>query len=257
MCERHQLVYLAIITARKPTTPPDFRCKLPFVWQQSPKMPILRPKNNTENYSYLSSIFIQIFVQKWKVYIYSKSQGQTLVSDWTFHLSTFSAGYTSAILWDPVLRSSSCLVHARKEFRVIQPWRERRTPLLSIVYPPSTTSKISKPMNFLLLQTRPNCLGRSWNPSTKRPERHLHSWASMSATQHVWQLSQHKKTSHLCFLSEACLYPHSSLMIPDWGLLQRKMARKNTYKSNKLTGFELVTRPNYNNNNHHVRHVTI
>ena len=37
------------------------------------------------------------------------------------------------------------------------------------------TSKISNPLNFLLLQTRPNCLGRSWNPSTKRPKRQLHS----------------------------------------------------------------------------------
>ena len=48
----------------------------------------------------------------------------------------------------------------------------------------------SNPLNILLLQTSPNCLGRSWNPSTKRPERQLHSWASMSATQHFLRLSQ-------------------------------------------------------------------
>ena len=47
-------------------------------------------------------------------------------------LSTFSAGYTSAILSDPVLRISSCLFHARKEFWEIQPYREHRTPKLSI-----------------------------------------------------------------------------------------------------------------------------
>ena len=100
--------------------------------------------------------------------------------------------------------------------------------------PPSTTSKISNPLNFLLLQTRPNCLGRSWNPSIKRPERQLHSWASIFATQHVWRLSRRETTSHLCFLSETCLYPQPSLMMPDWGLLQRKMARKNTYNAKKL-----------------------
>ena len=37
MCEWNQLVYFAIITANKPTTPPDFPCILPFVWQQCPK----------------------------------------------------------------------------------------------------------------------------------------------------------------------------------------------------------------------------
>ena len=57
------------------------------------------------------------------------------------------------------------------------------------VEPPSTTSKIYNLLNLLQSQTRPNCFGRSWYPSTKRPERQLHSWASMSATQHVWRLS--------------------------------------------------------------------
>ena len=113
---------------------------------------------------------------------------------------------------------ASCLVHARKEFWVILPSVEP--------WPPSTTSKISNPLGFLPLQTRQNCLGWSWNQSIKRPERRLHSWASNLATQKVWRLSRHETTSHLCFLSETCLYPQSSLMMPDWGLLQRKMARK-------------------------------
>ena len=39
------------------------------------------------------------------------------------------------------------------------------------VEPPSTTSEISNLLNFLLLQTRPNCIGKSWNLSTKRPDR--------------------------------------------------------------------------------------
>ena len=37
MCELHQMMYIAIITPSKPTIPPDFRCILPFVSQQSPK----------------------------------------------------------------------------------------------------------------------------------------------------------------------------------------------------------------------------
>ena len=37
MCEMHQLMYIAIIPPSKRTTPPDFRCISPFVWQQSPK----------------------------------------------------------------------------------------------------------------------------------------------------------------------------------------------------------------------------
>ena len=43
--------------SQQPTTHPDSRCISPFVWQQNPKMPIFRPKNNTKNYTYLSSIF--------------------------------------------------------------------------------------------------------------------------------------------------------------------------------------------------------
>ena len=37
-CEWYQLVYFAIITANKPTTPPDFFCISPFDWQQIPKI---------------------------------------------------------------------------------------------------------------------------------------------------------------------------------------------------------------------------
>ena len=57
MCEWHQLMYIAIITPSKPTTPPDVRFISPFVWQQSPKCQFFRPNNNTKNYTYLSSIF--------------------------------------------------------------------------------------------------------------------------------------------------------------------------------------------------------
>ena len=41
MCERHQLMYIAIITPSKPTRSPDCRCISSFFWQQSPKCQFL------------------------------------------------------------------------------------------------------------------------------------------------------------------------------------------------------------------------
>ena len=102
------------------------------------------------------------------------------------------------------------------------------------VEPPSTTSEISIPLNFLLLQTRPNCIGRSWNLSTKRPDKRLHSGPPYLLHSIVWRLSRRETTSHLCFHSEAYLYPQPSLRMPDWRLLQKKMARKNTYNAINL-----------------------
>ena len=104
----------------------------------------------------------------------------------------------------------------------------------SLVEPPSTTSKIPNPLNFLLLQTRPNCHSRSWNLSTKRLERRLHSGPPYLLDIIIWRHSRRESTSHLCFHSEACLYPQPSLRMPDWGLLQKKMARKNTYNAINL-----------------------
>ena len=130
-CEWHQLVYFAIITPSKPTTPPDFRCISRFAWQQSPKCQFCGQRTTPKITLIYRQCFIQMFVQKWKFYIHSKPQGQTLLSDWKFSSQCFS-GYTSSILWDPVLRISSCLVHARKEFWVIQRQREHRILPLSI-----------------------------------------------------------------------------------------------------------------------------
>ena len=104
----------------------------------------------------------------------------------------------------------------------------------SLVEPPSTTSEISTPLNVLLLQTRPNYIGRSWNLSTKRPDRRLHSGPPYLLHSIIWRLSRRETTSHLWFHSEACLYPQPSLRMPDWRLLQKKMARKNTYNAINL-----------------------
>ena len=191
-------------------------------------MPTFRPNNNTKNYTYLSSICnpnnlfknekstftANLKVRPW--YLTGSSSLDAFRELYFSHFIRPSLGYLTL----PRLRHSASVELLPFPFHSF----------FISVEPPSTTSKISNPLNLLLLKTRPNCHGRSWNPSTKRPERQLHLWASMSATQHVWRLSQHETTSHLCFLSEDCLYPHSSLMIPERWLLQRKMARKTLTK---------------------------
>ena len=66
------------------------------------------------------------------------------------------------------------------------------------VGPTSPTSKIPHPLKFLALKTCPNCIGRSWNSSTERPERQLHSWTATFATKHFRRPSLHETFSHLC-----------------------------------------------------------
>ena len=64
------------------------------------------------------------------------------------------------------------------------PW-QRKTPdshftvLFVSIGPPSPTSKIPHRLKFLAFKTCPNCIGRSWNSSTERPERQLHSWTAI------------------------------------------------------------------------------
>ena len=59
------------------------------------------------------------------------------------------------------------------------PW-QGKTPdshfidFLMSVEPPSPTGKIQHRLKFLAFKTCPNCIGRSWNSSTERPERQLH-----------------------------------------------------------------------------------
>ena len=66
------------------------------------------------------------------------------------------------------------------------------------VGPPSPTSKIPHWLKFLSFRTCPNCIGRSWNSSTERPERQLHSWTAMFTTEHFRRPSLHETISHLC-----------------------------------------------------------
>ena len=60
------------------------------------------------------------------------------------------------------------------------------------VGPPSPTSKIPHPLKFLAFKTCPNCIGRSWNSSTERPERRLHSWSAMFTREHFRRPSLHE-----------------------------------------------------------------
>ena len=47
------------------------------------------------------------------------------------------------------------------------------------VEPANSTGKILHRLHSLEVKSPPNCLGRSWNPTTERPERQLHSWTTM------------------------------------------------------------------------------
>ena len=84
---------------------------------------------------------------------------------------------------------------------------------------PSPTIKIQHRLTFLAFKTCPNCIGRSWNSCTERPEttslvnRHVYSKADFRRP------SLHETISHLCVLPKACLCPHSRLMMLACGLL--------------------------------------
>ena len=194
-------------------------------------MPSFRLQNNTKNYTYLSSIFNPNICSKIK----------------TLHLQqTFSSQRFPRAIHQPFYQTQSCVSQVASFTPEKNSEKSRTTASIelphfpfhsffrSLVEPPSTTSEISIPLNFLLLQTRPNCIGRSWNLSTKRPDRRLHSGPPYLLHSIIWRLSRRETTSHLCFHSEACLYPQPSLRMPDWRLLQKKMARKNTYNAINL-----------------------
>ena len=80
-----------------------------------PKMPIFfRPNNNTKNYTYLSSILNPNNLFK-NESLHLQQTSRSGLDIWLdVFLSTLSASYTSAILSDPVLRTSRCLVDTRK-----------------------------------------------------------------------------------------------------------------------------------------------
>ena len=66
------------------------------------------------------------------------------------------------------------------------------------VGPPSATSKITHRLKVLAFKTCPDCISRSWNSSTERPERQLHPWTVMFTTEHFRRPSLHETISRLC-----------------------------------------------------------
>ena len=200
----------------------------PFVWQQSPKCQFFgqrtSPKITRINRQYL----IQTFVKNEKSPKHSKPQKVR-----TWHLTgrfplNVSPGYTPAILSEPVLRVSSCLVHTRKEF---------------CVEPPSTTSKISKPFRFF---TAPNSPKLPWKflESIYKTARETTLLVGLDVSYRA-RFATQSALNHLSPLFSFrgnCLYPQPSLMMPDWGL---------------KTGGDKLTRLEIEHSKRHVCHVTI
>ena len=124
MCEWHQLMYIAIITPSKPTS-------------TKPKMPIFRPNNITKNYPYLSSIFNPNNLFKNEK---STFTANLKVRPWyltgSFPLNAFRGLYFSHF----IRPSLAYLTLPRSRPKRIK------------CRPSSATSKISNPLNILLLQ---------------------------------------------------------------------------------------------------------
>ena len=83
------------------------------------------------------------------------------------------------------------------------PWQGKTPDSHFIVFfisvgPPSPTSKITHRLKVLAFKTCPDCVSRSWNSSTERPERQLHSWTAMFTTEHFRRPSLHETISRLC-----------------------------------------------------------
>ena len=91
----------------------------------------------------------------------------------TEHLSpilphTRTASRASAISFEPLLKAlwrPSCILG---DLDTAAKWKSRRP---NFVEPPGPTGKISHPSCSLQVKSRPNCLGRSENPSRHRTAR--------------------------------------------------------------------------------------
>ena len=96
----------------------------------------------------------------------------------TKHLSPIlllmhTASRTSAIWFEPLFKACGFLFGTRVTFWVISILRRNGSPAILILWffePPCPTGKTSRLLCSLEVKTRPNCLGRSKNPSAERPE---------------------------------------------------------------------------------------
>ena len=105
MCEWHQLMYIAIITPSKPTTPPDFRCISPFIWQQSPKCHFFGQITTPKITLIYRQVLIQVICSKMKsLHLQQTSRSGSLVSDWKFTSQRFPfRKQEPSLLWMLVL----------------------------------------------------------------------------------------------------------------------------------------------------------
>ena len=77
-----------------------------------------------------------------------------------------------------------------------------------------------------------------WDNFTREPP-------CLHTTKHFRRASLHETISHLCFLSKATF--QLNIMMPAWGLLQTKMARKITYNiANQPDFSQIAQSPNMN-----------
>ena len=164
-----------------------------------------------------------------KICIYSNSQSHTLVSSWKF-----LSRYICWIYFSHFLRASiaylnlacSCLKRILGNSVTACAWN-------------ASYSHFKDFLRWATQSYQQNVVSIALFTSQKSPRLPWQVLESVHRTareishepKHIWRLNQRETTSHL---SEACLYPYYSLMMPAWGLLQRKVAPKNTYNAMTL-----------------------
>ena len=124
------------------------------------------------------------------------------------------------------------------------------------VEPPGPTGKISHPSCSLQVKSRPNCLGRSENPSRHRTAREITSLVSHhDIDTNTFGVPVAMKLSLTSgFVQRIASTLHSSFTMPAWELLQWKMARKHTYKPTAYRLERRCAREQTNNGSNRRRH---
>ena len=136
----------------------------------------------------------------------------------TKHLSpilplTRTASRVSSVWFEPLLKACDFLFAARVAFWVILILGEMKSRHPNFVFFFMCRATLSYWQNItpvtlcsLEVKTRPNCHGRSKNPSAEQPERQVHSWATMTRYEHFWRPSRYEIISHPWIRSGDCLY---------------------------------------------------
>ena len=145
-------------TESRPINLPIFTAYHQFVWATKLKMPSFRLKNKTKNYTYLSSIFNPNICSKIKSTFTANLKVRPWYLTGSFPLNVFRGLYISHFIrpslayisqvasFTPEKNSGKSNHTASIELPHFPFQRFFRS-----VEPPSTTSEISNPLNFLLL----------------------------------------------------------------------------------------------------------